>query len=54
MKDVSIESSTMEISGSTLDTVMLDGRLTPPVISGELCLSEATEVILRPLPDLEW
>jgi hypothetical protein len=42
----------MEISGSTLETVMLEGRLTPPVMLGELRLSDVTAVILSPLPEL--
>jgi hypothetical protein len=50
MKEVSmgVESSTIEISGSTLETVMLEGRLTPP---GEFCLSDETEVIRSPEPE---
>jgi hypothetical protein len=52
MFDVSmiVDSSRMEISGSTLETVMLLGRLTPDDNPGDR-FSEETEVMRSPEPE---
>jgi len=45
-----VESSTIEISGSTLETVMLEGKFTP-LVRLAFRFREETEVILSPLPE---